>query len=81
MTIFVSKLNDSTHSDEQKKVFDVFGSVNSAQVVINNLTGKSRGFGFVEMESEDEATTAIQDLQNSELNGRTITVKKAQPQV
>ncbi|MBK9014460.1 MAG: RNA-binding protein [Saprospiraceae bacterium] len=77
MTIFVSKLNNTTQSEELLRMFGAFGSVSSAEVMVDKLTGRSRGFGFVEMDSEDEATNAIEQLHNSDMNGMAITVKKA----
>ena len=81
MNIFVSRLNTSTKSDDLLQVFGTFGTVSSAKVTMDNVTGRSRGFGFVEMESDDEGQNAIQELHNSELNGRTITVKRAPSRV
>jgi RNA recognition motif-containing protein len=79
MTIFVSKLTRLTKSDELLRIFGDFGSVKSAQVMMDRVTGRSKCFGFVEMESEEEAAEAILGLHNSELDGSTITVKKVPP--
>lgn len=79
MTIFVSKLTRLTKSDELFRIFGDFGSVKSAEVMMDRATGRSKCFGFVEMESDDEAADAIQGLNNSELDGSTITVKKVPP--
>ncbi len=77
MTIFVSKLNNTTQSDELLRMFGAFGSVSSAEVMVDKMTGRSKGFGFVEMDSDDEANLAIGQLHNSDFNGQAITVKKA----
>jgi RNA recognition motif-containing protein len=79
MNIFVAKLNYATESDDLRSAFEAYGTVSSAKVIMDKFTGKSRGFGFVEMDDESEALSAIQDLNDSELDGRTIVVKKAEP--
>ncbi len=79
MNIFVAKLNFSTQSEDLQDVFEAFGEVDSAKVIMDQFTGKSRGFGFVEMPNDDEAQNAIQELNDSELDGNTIVVKKAEP--
>ncbi|HMO40033.1 MAG TPA: RNA-binding protein [Saprospiraceae bacterium] len=79
MNIFVAKLNFSTQSDDLREVFEAYGEVDSAKVIMDQFTGKSKGFGFVEMTNDDEAQKAINDLNDSELDGRTIVVKKAEP--
>jgi len=79
MNIFIAKLNFSTQSEDLQDVFEAFGTVDSAKVIMDKFTGKSRGFGFVEMPDDDEAMNAINDLNDSELDGNTIVVKKAEP--
>jgi cold-inducible RNA-binding protein len=79
MNIFVAKLNYDTSSDALREAFEQFGSVDSASVVTDRETGRSKGFGFVEMPNDDEATAAINALEGSDLDGRTIAVKKAEP--
>jgi len=79
MNIFVAKLNYATESDDLKSAFEAYGTVSSAKVIMDKFTGKSRGFGFVEMDDDSEAMAAIQNLNDSELDGRTIVVKKAEP--
>jgi RNA recognition motif-containing protein len=78
MNIFVSGLNYSMSSDELSQVFSRFGAVASAKVITDRATGRSRGFGFVEMESEDEARNAIAQLDQSDVGGRKINVKQAE---
>lgn len=78
MNIFVAKLDYGVNSEELKEVFEAYGTVNSCNVIIDRETGRSKGFGFVEMENEDEAQRAISSLDNSQLNGRGIVVKKAE---
>lgn len=79
MNIFVAKLSFNTDEDGLREAFEEFGSVDSAKVIMDNQTGRSKGFGFVEMENDDEALEAIKALNESELDGRTIVVKKAEP--
>ncbi len=79
MNIFVAKLSFNTDSEGLREAFEDFGEVNSANVIMDKYTGRSRGFGFVEMDNEEEAMNAINELNGSELDGRTIVVKKAEP--
>ncbi len=79
MNIFVAKLNYDTQEDDLREVFEGFGAVDSVKIINDKFTGRSKGFGFVEMPNDDEAQAAIDDLNDSELDGRTIVVKKAEP--
>jgi RNA recognition motif-containing protein len=79
MNIFVAKLSYDTQSEDLREAFESYGEVTSANVIMDKYTGRSRGFGFVEMSNEEEAQNAIRDLNNTELDGRTIVVKKAEP--
>lgn len=75
--IYVGNLAYSTNSQELEEVFGRYGEVARAQVVSDRDTGRSRGFGFVEMPSADEAQKAIEALDGYELGGRKLTVNKA----
>jgi len=79
MNIFVAKLNFSTTSEELQSLFEQFGSVDSAKVIVDHETGKSKGFGFVEMSNDEEAQKAIDTLNETEFHDRTIVVKEARP--
>lgn len=79
MNIFVAKLSFDTQSEDLREAFLPYGEVNSANVIIDKFSGRSRGFGFVEMENDEEALNAIRELNGTELQGRTIVVKKAEP--
>ena len=79
MNIFVAKLNFKTQEDELRAAFEEFGEVSSAKVIFDKFSGKSKGFGFVEMPNDDEALNAIEALNETEFDGRTIVVKKAEP--
>lgn len=77
MNIFVAKLNFRTDGDALKQAFEQYGEVSSAKVIMDHETSKSKGFGFVEMPNDDEANQAINSLNETELEERTIVVKKA----
>ncbi|MEQ9467470.1 MAG: RNA-binding protein [Ekhidna sp.] len=79
MNIFVAKLNYATSEDALRQAFEEFGTVDSAKVIMDRDTQRSKGFGFVEMPNDDEAKQAIASLNETELDGRTIVVKKANP--
>ncbi|NQZ77849.1 MAG: RNA-binding protein [Ekhidna sp.] len=79
MNIFVAKLNYATSEDALRQAFEEFGAVDSAKVIMDRETQRSKGFGFVEMPNDDEANQAISSLNDTELDGRTIVVKKANP--
>jgi cold-inducible RNA-binding protein len=77
--LFVAKLSFNTTDDSLQAGFSKFGAVVSAQVVKDRETGKSRGFGFVEMESDSAAQDAIKSLDGQEFEGRIIAVNIARP--
>jgi RNA recognition motif-containing protein len=79
MNIFVAKLNYDTREDDLRYAFEEFGEVSSAKIIMDKFTGRSKGFGFVEMPNDEEAMNAIDELNDSELDGRRIVVKKARP--
>ena len=79
MNIFVARLNFRTTSEDLQKQFEEYGEVSSAKVIFDRETQRSKGFGFVEMPDDEEASRAIQELNDSTFDGRTIVVKKAQP--
>lgn len=78
--LYVGGLPYSTTDQQLQEIFSAHGTVESARVVSDKFTGKSRGFGFVEMSSQEEAQTAIQALNESQLEGRSLTVNEARPQ-
>jgi len=77
--LFVGSLPWSVNDEELKETFEKHGSVVSAKVIMDRDTSRSRGFGFVEMESSSDASNAIKALNDSELNGRNIVVNEAKP--
>ncbi len=79
MNIFVAKLNFDTEERDLRDAFQDFGEVDSVKIIMDKFTGRSKGFGFVEMPNDDEARAAIDDLNGCEFDGREIVVKKAEP--
>ncbi|NML21193.1 RNA-binding protein [Pseudoflavitalea sp. G-6-1-2] len=79
MNIYVSNLSFNVQDEELRNFFAAYGEVSSAKVITDRETGRSRGFGFVEMENETEARNAIQELDNSSVDGRQIRVSEARP--
>jgi len=77
--LFVGSLPWAVNDEALKEAFEAHGAVVSAKVITDRETGKSRGFGFVEMENETDANNAIQALNGSELKGRNIIVSEAKP--
>jgi RNA recognition motif-containing protein len=78
--IYVGGLPYSATDEQLSDLFAAHGAVQSARVITDKFTGQSRGFGFVEMESEEEAQRAIAALNASQMGGRTLTVNEARPQ-
>jgi RNA recognition motif-containing protein len=78
--LFVGSLAYSVTDEELEAFFAEVGKVTSARVLLDRETNRSRGFGFVEMESDDEAKTAVKELNGKELNGRAVIVNEARPQ-
>ena len=79
MNIFVAKLSYNTTDDSLKELFEGYGEVASAKIIIDRDTGRSKGFGFVEMPNDDEGQRAIDTVNETEFQGRTIVVKQARP--
>jgi RNA recognition motif-containing protein len=79
MNIYVGNLSREVTEEELKKAFEAFGRVTSGSIIKDKFSGESKGFGFVEMPSKTEATTAMQELNGTDLNGRNITVNEARP--
>ncbi len=77
--IFVSNLSFRINDEDLKQAFADYGAVNSAKVIKDNFSGRSRGFGFVEMTNDEEAAKAIEELNNAEFDGKVMTVSEARP--
>jgi len=79
MNIYVGSLSYDMNEEELKRAFEAFGQVESVNIINDKFTGKSKGFGFVEMPVEAEGEAAIDGLNGKELKGRTLSVNKARP--
>lgn len=79
MNLFVGNLSFETTERDLQEAFEAYGQVSSAAVITDRDTGRSRGFGFVEMPSEQEARAAIEGLNEKDLNGRDLKVNEARP--
>jgi len=77
MNMFVSNLSFHTDDESLRILFSPFGNVTSAKVIKDRMSGRSRGFGFVEMEIADEAHVAMKGLNNKEIEGRPLSVTVA----
>lgn len=79
MNLFVGNLSYNTTEDDLREAFSAFGQVSSAAVIMDRETGRSRGFGFIEMSSDDEAKAAIEGLNEKDMDGRPLSVNEARP--
>ena len=79
MNIYISNLNFSTKSESLQDLFAEYGEVTSTNIVTDRETGRSRGFGFVEMSNDSEGQKAIDELNDTNFEGKTITVNVARP--
>ena len=79
MNVYVGNLPYNTSSDDLREMFEAFGEVTSANVISDRDSGRSKGFGFVEMSDDAQAQEAIEKLNGTEMDGRTVTVNEARP--
>jgi cold-inducible RNA-binding protein len=79
--IFVGNLSFNTNEDELRQLFESYGQVERVSILTDRETGRSRGFGFVEMVSNEDGEKAIAALNGSQIGGRTINVNEARPKV
>jgi len=79
MNIYVGNLNYKIKDEELREVFEQYGEVVSVKIITDKYSGRSKGFGFVEMSSESDAQRAIDELNEGELMGRKIVVNQARP--
>ena len=79
MNIYVGNLSSEVTDDDLRAAFEAFGQVETANVIKDKYSGESRGFGFVEMPSKNEAQNAIDEMNGKELQGQTVTVNEARP--
>ncbi len=78
--LYVGNLPYSTDDSSLQNMFEGAGSVASARVIVDRATGRSKGFGFVEMNSDDDAAKAISQIDGKEIDGRKVRVSEAKPQ-
>jgi len=81
MKLYVGNLAYSFTDNDLQKLFSTHGTVTSAQVIMDRETGRSKGFGFVEMDNRDQAQAAINATNGHEIDGRALTVNEAKPRV
>ncbi len=79
--IFVGNLDFNTSEEELRKLFEAYGQVDRVSIMTDRETGRSRGFGFVEMANPEEGEKAIAGLNGSQVGGRTLNVNEARPKV
>ncbi|MEW5676850.1 RNA-binding protein [Flavobacterium enshiense] len=79
MNIFVGSLPFSIDEADLRESFEAYGAVNSVKIITDKFTGRSKGFGFVEMENDEEAQKAIDELNGATVGGRAIVVNKSEP--
>ena len=79
MNIYVGNLTYSVTDGDLQEAFEAHGSVDRAKVILDRETGRSRGFGFIEMPNDEEGNTAIEAMNGKELDGRALNVNEARP--
>ena len=79
MNIYIGNLSFDTTADQLREAFTTFGEVSTVNIIADKYTGESRGFAFVEMSTQGEATAAISGLNGQDLNGRALNVNEAKP--
>jgi RNA recognition motif-containing protein len=79
MNIYIGNLGYNVREKDLERVLQEYGAVASVRIIKDRNTGKSKGFGFCEMENDEEARTAIEKLNGTEMSGRTLVVKEALP--
>ena len=79
MNVYVGNLSYDLSEEDLKTAFGEYGEVTSAKIISDRYSGRSKGFGFIEMSSDDEAKAAIEGLSGKELGGRAIVVNEARP--
>ncbi len=77
MNIFIGNLNYNLTEDDIRDIFEEYGELNSVKVISDKFTGRSKGFGFVEMSNDEEAKKAIEELNGAEVEGRSIVVNES----
>ncbi len=79
INIYVGNLSFDASERELKGLFEAYGEVDSAKIIVDQFTGRSRGFGFIEMQNREEGLKAIQELDSKDMGGRSLKVNEARP--
>jgi RNA recognition motif-containing protein len=79
MNIYVGNLPYNVVEEDLREIFEEYGEVATVKIISDKLTGRSKGFGFVEMDDDQEAKKAIEELNNAEISGRNIKVNESRP--
>ncbi|MGO9568219.1 MAG: RNA recognition motif domain-containing protein [Desulfomonilaceae bacterium] len=77
--IYVGNLSFDSGEEDLKTLFEAYGAVDSARIIVDQFTNRSRGFGFIEMQNREEGLKAIQELDSKDLGGRSLKVNEARP--
>jgi RNA recognition motif-containing protein len=77
--IYVGNLSFDSSEGELQSLFETYGAVDSAKIIVDQFTNRSRGFGFIEMQNREEGLKAIQELDSKDLGGRSLKVNEARP--
>ncbi len=80
MKIYIGNMSYEVTEDDLRQMFGEYGEVQSASIIMDKISGRSKGFGFVEMATKEEGQAAITGLDGKEIKGRTVTVNEAKPQ-
>ncbi len=79
INIYVGNLSFDSSEDDLQGLFEAYGAVDSAKIIVDQFTNRSRGFGFIEMQNREEGLKAIQELDSKDLGGRSLKVNEARP--
>ena len=79
MNIYVGNISFDAYEDDLRKAFEAFGTVDSVTIITDRYTGRSKGFGFVEMSNDEEARAAIEGMNGKDVQGRSLNVNEARP--
>lgn len=79
INIYVGNLSFNSTEDQLRQMFEAYGAVTSAKIITDQFTGRSKGFGFIEMDDRDAGMKAIKELDSTELGGRNLKVNEAKP--
>ena len=81
MNIYIGNLTFDVSEDDLREAFEQFGEITEVRLIMDKFSGKSKGFGFIEMPSKDEAEKAIEEMNGKDFKGRDLTVNEAKPKV